>query len=166
LKKAEEEAAAAGGGKGKDGAKVKRKGELKCGEHGVYGPLKKKTGHGKFDRDHIPSKAALIKRAEELNGEKLSEAQKKAITNLGNAIAIPRQAHIDISPTYGQAPASAAKDAKDLAGSARRDVEAMLKKIDKYDAGCKKAYQKAAKRVLKDNKWFDDKIQGILDKVK
>ncbi|WP_255987374.1 hypothetical protein [Chitinolyticbacter albus] len=164
--KAEKEAAetAAGkGGKGKDGNKTKPKKKMKCGEYGKYGDLKKKTGDGKFDRDHIPSKAALKARAEALKGDTLTKAEKTAIDNAADAIAIPRQAHIDISPTYGQTAANAAKDAGDLAGSARRDVEAMLGKIDEYDAdgGCKKAYQKAAKRVLKKNnaefdKWLAD----------
>lgn len=166
--RAGKEEVAAGGGKGSDGAKVKARKKLKCGEYGRYSPLKRKRGDGKFDRDHIPSKAALIKRAEQLNGGKLSEAQRNAIVNWGNAIAIPRQAHADISPTYGQTKASASLDAKDLARSARRDVEAMLKRIDEYDAdgGCKKAYRKAAKRVLKDNKWFDDEMLNILNSIK
>lgn len=40
----------------------------------------------------------------------------------------------------------------------------MLKKIDEYDAdgGCKKAYKKAAKRLLKDNDWFDNELEKIL----
>lgn len=148
--------------------KRKPKKKLKCGEYGQYGDLKKKTGDNLFDRDHIPSKAALKKRAEELGGERLSESQAKAIENWGNAIAIPRQAHIDVSPTYGQTAKAAALDAKDLAGSARRDVEAMLGKIDQYDAdgNCKKQYQKAAKRVLKDNDWFDGNLLDLISKNK
>ncbi|WP_025804399.1 hypothetical protein [Pseudomonas chlororaphis] len=167
-KKAQEEAQklAQGANKppNKPGGKGKGKKKLKCGEYGKYGDLKKKTGDGKFDRDHIPSKAALKARAEALKGEKLTKAESKAIEKWGNSIAIPRQAHIDISPTHGQTLADAANDAKNLAGSAQRDVEAMLKKIDEYDAdgGCKKAYQKAAKRVLKDNKWYESQLQKIL----
>lgn len=160
--KAEENAAA----KGKDGAKSKSKKKLKCGEYGKYGDLKKKTGDGKFDRDHIPSKAALKARAEDIKGAPLSTAEKGAIDNAADTIAIPRQAHIDVSPTYGQSLGEAAKDAQDLAGSARRDVDAMLKEIDKYDAsgGCKKAYQKAAKRVLKKNNSDFDKWLGYVIK--
>ena len=135
---------------------------LKCGEKGKYGDLKKKTGDGKFDRDHIPSKAALKKRAEELKGDRLTAAEQKAIDNAGEAIAIPRQAHIDISPTYGQTGASAAKDASDLAGAAKRDIEAMLDKIDEYDedGGCKDAYKKAASGILKKTNADFDKILG------
>lgn len=170
LKKAEEDANAAG--KGRDGKKVKGKKKLKCGEYGKYGDLKKKTGDGKFDRDHIPSKAALKERAESLleEGEKLSSKQRKAIEDWGDSIAIPRQAHIDASPTYGTKNIKLAlQDAENLAGAARRDVESMLAKIDEYDAdgGCKKAYQKAAKRVLRmTNKDFDKALLEIIKKVK
>jgi uncharacterized Zn-binding protein involved in type VI secretion len=164
-KKADEEADA---GKGEDGAKVKGKKKLKCGEYGKYGDLKKKTGDGKFDRDHVPSKAALKAFAAALKGERLTQAEMNAIDKAADAIAIPRQAHIDVSPTYGQSASEAAKDAKDLAGAARRDVEVMLKKIDEYDAdgGCKKAYRKAARRVLrKSNEDFAQWIADVLKKA-
>lgn len=152
---------------GQKDTQVKKKKKLKCGEYGKYGKLKQKTGEGKLDRDHIPSKAALKTKAEEIKGAPLSKAEKSAIDNAADTIAIPRQAHIDVSPTHGQSLAEAANDAKDLAGSARRDVEAMLKKIDEYDAdgGCKKAYQKSAKRVLKKSnadfdKWLVDTMKN------
>jgi hypothetical protein len=82
-------------------------------------------------------------------GVDLNPDQIKKITNWGNSIAIPRKAHQDISPTYGGRNTPAA-DAKDLAGSAKRDVDTMLEKIDEYDAdgGCKKAYKKASKKIL------------------
>ncbi|WP_232522656.1 hypothetical protein, partial [Chitinibacter sp. GC72] len=157
--------------KGKKGGQTKPKKKMKCGEYGKYGELQKKTGDNKFDRDHIPSKAALKERAQSLlkEGRELSSAQKKAIEKWGDSIAIPKQAHIDISPTYGQTTAEAIKDLKNLAGAARRDVEAMLKNIDAYDAdgGCKKAYQKASKRVLRhSNEDFDKALKDILKKVK
>lgn len=160
--KAEKEAAETAA-KGKNGGKVKPKKKLKCGDHDEYGKLKKMTGEGKFDRDHIPSKAALKARAKELFG-KLTPAQERAIERQANAIAIPRQAHIDVSPTYGQSAADAAKDAKNLAGAAERDVGEMLKKMDEYDASCKDAYKNAAGKVLKDNagydKWLKDVVKG------
>ena len=66
-KKAEKEAAeaAANANKGKKGGKDKGKKKLKCGQYGKYGDLKKQSGDNKFDRDHIPSKAALKERAQE-----------------------------------------------------------------------------------------------------
>ncbi|UXH38275.1 hypothetical protein [Pseudomonas promysalinigenes] len=165
LRRETNDATKAGTNKASPGAKGKGRKKLKCGEYGNFGELKKKIGKGKYDRDHIPSKAALKSRAEFLKGDKLTKEEAKTIERWGNSIAVPRQAHIDISPTYGQNLSSAAKDAADLARSARRDVEAMLKKIDEYDAdgGCKKAYMKAAKRVLKDNDWFDKKLNDIIN---
>ena len=169
-KKAAEEAAAKVN-KGKKGGKDKGKKKLKCGQYGKYGDLKKQSGDNKFDRDHIPSKAALKERAKSLlpPGKKLTESQAKAIDKAGEAIAIPKQAHIDVSPTYGQTVTDAAKDATDLAGSARRDVEAMLKEIDKYDEDgkCKKAYQKAAAKIMRMSKEdFDKMLKEILKNVK
>lgn len=69
---------------GKENVHVKKKKKLKCGEHGKYKDQKKKTGEGKFDRDHVPSKAALKKRAQSLlrPGEKLNPKQQKAIAGL------------------------------------------------------------------------------------
>lgn len=163
-----------GGGKGpgntagKHKAKKAKKQKLKCGEHGKYGDLKKKTGNNKFDRDHIPSKAALKARAEAILGRRLTAAQASAIDRGAAAIAIPKQAHIDISPTYGQSKAGAAKDAKNLAGSAKRDVNAMLKKIDEYDedGNCRKAYKQAASKILKMSKkdfdrWILQTVKGV-----
>lgn len=147
-------------------AKIGEKEKMKCGEGGKYGDLKKKTGGGKYDRDHIPSKAALKERAKQLIGNReLTDAEETAIEKWGEAIAIPRQAHIDVSPTYGQTIKEAQQDAKDLASSTQRDVEAMLKKIDEYDANgnCRSAYEEAAKKLLtKDNSWYD---KGLLDLI-
>jgi hypothetical protein len=166
---AEKEAKAAKKADGKDGAKDKGKKKLKCGDSGKYGDLKKTTGSGKFDRDHIPSKAALKERAKELLGD-LNKKQLAAIEKAGDAIAIPRQAHIDVSPTHGTKNIDLApKDAKDLAGAAKRDVSAMEKKIDEYDedGGCKKAYKKAAKKILKmTNADYDKMLIDIVSKVK
>lgn len=169
--KPEPEAPPKAKGKGKDGKKVKPKKKMKCGERGPYRDLKRKTGEGRFDRDHIPSKAALKERAKSLlpPGKKLSPTQAAAIEKAGSAIAIPRQAHIDVSPTYGQSSAAAASDAKNLAGAARRDVEAMLGKIDEYDedGSCRKAYQRAAAKTMRmDNAAYDKMLIDILKTVK
>jgi hypothetical protein len=171
--KAAKEAAEKGAKKadvaGNKGGHGKKKGKMKCGEGGPYGDLKKKTGEGKFDRDHIPSKAALLEKAKELNkGVDLNPDQIKKITNWGNSIAIPRKAHQDISPTYGGRNTPAA-DAKDLAGSAKRDVDTMLEKIDEYDAdgGCKKAYKKASKKILDmTNDDYERELKKFLKKPK
>ena len=154
----------------KKGGKDKGKKKLECGDYGRFGDLKKKTGDNKFDRDHIPSKAALKERARELNGGRdLSKAQQSAIDKWGEAVAIPKQAHTDASPTYGQTAKEAARDAKNLHGSSRRDVEAMLKEIDKYDTDgkCKRKYQKAAGKLMRmTNKDFDKGLSEILKRIK
>ena len=158
-------------GKAKKNTTVKGRKKLKCGEQGSYADLKTKMGGGKFHRDHIPSKEALKQRAKKLrNNVPLTAAQKRAIEEWGKSIAVPRQAHIDISPTYGTKNIKLAPlDAADLAGAAQRDVDAMLKEIDEYDAdgGCKKAYKKAAKRILEmSNDDFDEALRKILNTVK
>lgn len=113
----------------------------------------------------------MKQRAKKLrNNVPLKAAQERAIEEWGKSIAVPRQAHIDISPTYGTKNIKLAPlDAADLAGAAQRDVDAMLKEIDEYDAdgGCKKAYKKAAKRILEmSNDDFDEALRKILKTVK
>lgn len=168
-KKAAKEAEERAAKKADEGGNVKGKKKLKCGEYGKYGDLKKKTGDNKFDRDHIPSKEALKQRAAELKGDRLTPKEAAAIDKAGEAIAIPKQAHVDVSPTYGQSKQAAAKDAKNLAESARRDVEAMLTEIEQYDAdgNCKKAYQKAASKIMRmSNKDFDKMLADTLRNIK
>lgn len=69
----------ASGKKQKD-SKSQPKKNLKCGNNGTYKDLKKKTGFNKYDRDHVPSKAALVKYVEEnllKKGFQLNKSQKK-----------------------------------------------------------------------------------------
>jgi hypothetical protein len=122
--------------------------KMKCGELNQYGKQKKKSGKNKRDRDHIPSKASLLAKAESKFGP-LTGCQKSAIVNGALTIVIPKAAHQQVSPTYGQSSADAAKDSKDLAGSADRDTKAMEKKMKDYDPACVEAYKKAAKKVRK-----------------
>lgn len=143
---------------------VKGKPKLKCGQSGTYKELKKSTGDNKYDRDHIPSKAALKKHAEKLKGKKLSDAEKTAIDDAGWTIAIPKQAHKEVSPTYGKRNESLIKgDADDLAKAAQRDIEAMRDKIDKYDKGCAKKYKAETEKILKKtNADYDRMLKDIL----
>jgi len=122
--------------------------KMKCGELNQYGEQKKMSGGGKSDRDHIPAKSALLAKAEQLQGSPLDDCQKKAIINGALSVVIPKPAHQQISPTYGQSTADAQKDAKDLAGSAARDTKAMEKGA-MLDPACAKAYKKAAKKIRK-----------------
>jgi hypothetical protein len=157
---------------GKDGAKVKNKGKLKCGEYGQYGALKKKTGAGKLDRDHIPSKAALKERAVELAKSRyldVKDSQLRAIENLADAIAIPKAAHRGNSPTFGSRNTDSRirGDAGNLGKAANRDLDAMIANIGKYNKRCAKAYRKAAEqlkeKIRKNDHHFDDFLNNILD---
>lgn len=108
----------------------------------------------------------MHERAKQLNnGSDLTPSQKSAITNWGDSIAIPREAHQQVSPTYGGRN-NPSMDAGDLAGSAKRDVDAMLENIDKYDAdgGCKKAYKNASKKITDmTNDDYSRELQEILN---
>ena len=123
--------------------------KMKCGELNQYGEQKKKSGKGKYDRDHIPSKAALKAKAEELNGGPLKKCQKKRIENGALSIVIPKPAHQQVSPTYGQSLEDAKEDSKNLAKAAKRDTKAMEKHLK--NKACEKAYKKAAKKIKKIN---------------
>ncbi len=60
-------------------------------------------------------------------------------------------------------------DKNDLAGAAKRDVKAMIAKIDNYDADgkCKKLYKKAAAPILEmTNSNFDAALKKILKEAK
>lgn len=137
-----------GKGKGKGGKKKKQKDEMKCGESGSYGDLKKKTGKGKFDRDHVPSKAALkeFARKKLRGGRALCKKQAKAIDNIGNAIAIPKGVHSDYSPTYGSknTPQQIKSDADGLQKAARRDTRNVKKGLKDP---CKKKYAAWQKKI-------------------
>ncbi len=136
-------------GTGTDGGDVKGKAKLGCGEAGSYGDLQKKTGKGKYDRDHIPSKAALLKRAEMTRS--LTSAEKSAIIRAAESIAIPKSAHQSVSPTYGgrNSPELVKWDAEHPVEAAHDDTEKMMKDLDKHgaDEECKKAYRKAAQKI-------------------
>jgi hypothetical protein len=148
--------------KGK-GPRKKKKKEMKCGESGKYGDLKKKTGKGQFDRDHVPSKAALkeFARKEVNGGAELCKLQKKAIDSVGNAIAIPRGVHKDYSPTYGgkNTPAQVSSDAGNLQGAAKRDTASVSAGMKNP---CKKKYDNWAKKI---NKMKDKDYKKMLDKA-
>lgn len=133
--------------------------KMKCGELNQYGEQKKKSAGGKRDRDHVPAKSALLAKATERNGGRLSPCQKNAIVNGALSIVIPKRIHQRYSVTYGQSPADAQKDAKNLQASARRDLKA-IQDSGKLDEACAKAYKKAAAAVKKItnrqyNRWID-----------
>ena len=144
--------------------------ELDCGEIGTYGDQKKRTGKGKYHRDHIPSKAALKERARQLNGGKeLSSAQAAAIENGATSVVIPASAHQEVSPTYGGRNADKKlSDPDDLQGAAKRDTAAMKAELKNHaDPDCVEAYNEAADEIdEKTNEDYDNFLKNILKTVK
>ena len=110
-----------------------KKKQLKPGEKGSYEDLKKKTGKGKLDRDHIPSKAALLKRARTLKRSRLTKAQKKRIIDEADTVAVPKKVH-QKGPTYGgkNTKKKIGTDAGDLETAAARDADAMVANAKKH----------------------------------
>jgi len=148
---------------GKGGKKKKQKDKMKCGESGAYGDLKKRTGGGEFDRDHVPSKAALKEFARDKlrGGKALCKKQAKAIDNIGNTIAIPKGVHQNYSPTYGNknSPSQIKKDASDLQKAARRDTRNVNKGMKNP---CKKKYEAWQKKI---NKMTNTDYKKMLSKA-
>jgi protein-tyrosine-phosphatase len=158
----------------KSGGNKKGKKKLDCGELGKYGDQKKRTGDNKYDRDHVPSKAALKERAAAIakeRGEKLTEAQAKAIENLADAIVIPKSTHKNSSPSYGSKNKKLSKtdgqSAEKLNEALERDLDAVLADLEKTDPECAKQYRAAAKKlrekVKKDSNYFDDFLSDVLE---
>jgi hypothetical protein len=151
-------------------------GDLKCGEVGEYGDQKDRSGNNQFDRDHIPSKAALKERARLLKGKALSDEQAKAIEDGALSIVIPKPAHQQVSPTYGGRNSDLiAEDAggkppkpSNLQEAADRDTKAMEKEIEGHsDADCAKKYKAAAKKVRSvTSEEYDAFLKNILKTVK
>lgn len=148
------------------GGKVSGKPKLKCGQSGTFKELGKNGGYDGHQRDHIPSKAALLEAAKKLNGGKaLLKAQSDAIIDSAHAIAIPAKAHQQASRTYGGRNSTKIQtDAEDLAKAARRDVDTMRKNIGKYNNHCKKEYHKASQKILDKFKTHKD-YEKFLEKI-
>lgn len=135
---------------------------LECGECGSYTELKKKGAAPDYERDHVPSKAALrdsaYQRASKA-GIKLDADQKKCIASRvearGITVAIPRSSHRNFSPTCGSrnTPAQLATDSaspEKLKAAVERDVDAMQRHLDgKPKHECADAYREAAKEIRK-----------------
>jgi hypothetical protein len=126
--------------------------ELDCGEFGTYGDQKKRTGKGKYDRDHVPSKASLKERARQFfnGGAELTTAQAKAVENLAMSVVIPKAAHQQASETYGGRNSAdrIQTDAEGPSTAAKRDTKKMREEIAKHaDSDCVKAYNEAADKI-------------------
>jgi hypothetical protein len=100
-------------------------GKLTVGAVDEYGRLLEQTGDGSVHRDHMPSKGALLARAEQLKGEPLSPTERQRIINGAEAVNVPAEVHRE-GPTYGQSRAQIESDMADLAAARQRDANAMV----------------------------------------
>ncbi|GAB2909704.1 hypothetical protein GCM10027093_54770 [Paraburkholderia jirisanensis] len=148
---------------GEDGAKSEGKDELKCGDSGKYGDLLKQSGGNKFDRDHVPSKAALNKIGRQILADEGLDLTKEEllrlfgdkntlglIANEGKAIAIDKADHQQESRTYGRRnnPEQIAEDAKDAQAAARKDTKKLLDDASRWGERCKEKYEKWAAEIV------------------
>jgi filamentous hemagglutinin len=137
---------------------------LKKGEVDEYGNLQKKTGDGTIHRDHQPSKAALLKRAEKLKGSPLTKGEIKRINKEATAVNVPEDIH-RAGPTYGGKNKDLIEpDSNDLAGATKRDSDAMVDNAKNMDTENVNVYEEAADNVTKkDNAEYDDWLLDRLD---
>ncbi len=150
--------------------------DLECGDLGAYGDQQEVTAGGTLNRDHVPSKGALLKRAEELMfPKKLSEAAKKGIIQSALTVAIPTGLHRSTSPTYGGRNSQIMddglprmeSDSTDLQGAAQRDTKDMHEALKSEDPECAKKYAKAAKKINAiTNKQYDEWLTDIIAQSK
>lgn len=139
---------------------------LECGECGSYTKLRKKRAAPDYERDHIPSKAAVLKAAKDKRPN-MSKAEikcvKRKVTARGITVALPKSSHRKFSPTCGgkNTKTQISDDAKDLATARDRDIKDMQEHLDNTKSPCAAAYREAAKKVKEhDNeKVIDDAIK-------
>jgi uncharacterized Zn-binding protein involved in type VI secretion len=152
---------------GTAGGNIRLRPKMEVGEVDTYGNLKTKTGEGLLDRDHMPSKAALKERAEQLKGEPLTPAEARRIENQGQTVAVPKDIH-QAGPTYGGKNTSelSTSDAGDLAGATRRDADAMVDNARRLDPNNLSTYERAGQQMkdgASDNAAIDDWLRSQLD---
>lgn len=141
-------------GGNKDPGKAKKP-KLECGEVGTYASLQKKRAAPKFERDHIPSVAALVERAKKIK-KRMKPAQMKCVKGKvkrrGMAVAIPKPSHRQFSPTCGGKNTSTqiradGKNKEGMKKACDRDTRAMQKHLNSTKPECADAYKKSAKKI-------------------
>jgi Flp pilus assembly pilin Flp len=156
----------------------KNTGPLECGEGASYGDL---PSSSTYDRDHVPSGAALKKRMETLLlGTPLTSKQEKALANAspafkkllatveatGLTIAIPREVHRKYSRTYGGRNQydQQKDDAADLAAAAKKDIAAVQAGLAALSPECLEAYNESAAPILNMTQAdYDQRLNDAID---
>lgn len=142
---------------------------LKCGEVGTYAELNKKKAQEKpdppkFERDHVPSQAAMLRAAQkrfDFGGFTTEQVTciENGLTNNALVIAIPYGKHVKYSRTCKgrNKPSQIEEDSEDLDSAARKDLLRLQKKMT---GKCAEAYREAARQVRAQphNKVIDDTV--------
>jgi hypothetical protein len=130
---------------------------LKEGEIGSYGQLLKRRGGNQFDRDHSPSAAALLMRAQQLKKAPLTADEKSRVKRAGLTIALKKTVH-RAGRTYGgkNTKAQILADSKDLAAAHKKDVAAYAK------LGMKGTNLKAMRRLALSKPGYDKMLRKAL----
>ncbi|MDQ1817204.1 hypothetical protein RBA41_28260 [Massilia sp. CCM 9210] len=162
-----------------DATTILAKAELDCGESGSYGALLKKNGKNKYDRDHIPSKAALQKAAlDQLDERQIELTDKQAavlfgpygmISKAGATVVTLKNDHRLLSETYGSKNnvAKIEQDAKELQLAAIRDAKAIQNGANEMDAKCQKKYKNSTKKITsKTHAQYISEINAMIDGVR
>jgi hypothetical protein len=137
--------------------------KLEVGLVDTYKNLKKTTGDGTVDRDHITSKEALIKRAEELVGRPLTPNEKSMIKNESQAITVKKEIHKEASTTGSANKVLSKEDSKDLESAAQRDINERIESAKKLDPeNLKKIEEGCAKIGGCTNEQYDKFLKKIL----
>jgi len=144
---------------------------LKCGEVGTYSKLNEKRARRKFERDHVPSHAAMNKAAQSSSRMRdASDVERACVKSRLKAraltISIPRTLHRGHSRTCGSRNTKnqIKTDSKDLDSAANRDLGRIQRRLDSTNSPCAAAYRAAAKKVRAQNhkKLINDVIDECL----
>jgi Flp pilus assembly pilin Flp len=159
-------------------------GALKCGDAGRFSTLPRPKGQP-LERDHVPSTAALLRRLElkifekSLTVEQRQEMRRRAprawarlvrkVEGVGQAVAIPKDVHRTASQTTGShknTQEMQERDAADLPGAARRNIDAIQAELDRRQDPCAAAYRQNTQRILSMTQAeYDAQLLGAYDSL-
>uniref|UniRef100_UPI0020BEA8D9 S-type pyocin domain-containing protein n=1 Tax=Escherichia coli TaxID=562 RepID=UPI0020BEA8D9 len=101
----------------------------------LYSDFKRRSRQGKYEADHMPSRAAVdaYLRA---NYPLLDDAEILALTDQVAAIVIPKEIHQKISETYGKrnSPAQIELDSRNLRAAVDRNLDAIKPALKEHGA--------------------------------
>lgn len=147
----------------------------KCGQMGKYASLCRKgraeneAGARCWERDHVPSKAVLTRRAEKLFpriGADVLECVAGRLEGRGRAVVVPARSHTDGSRSWGpnNTQDQIDEDAEDLQGTIDKDAKDMIAQLKADRPECVEAYKTAIEEIKKVD--FDDEITKTVKSCK